>query len=101
MNPQHLRRQLCKSFLLRFDVSRNRQLIRMSIHRRHFLRSVPVAISTIASVAWAQRSKLALDRELGVTTGSFVRHLSVEAEPGKLRLLDLPAIMRDQLDMRV
>lgn len=37
----------------------------------------------------------------GVTTGSFTRHLSVEAKPGKLRLLDLPQIMRDELDLKV
>jgi hypothetical protein len=43
----------------------------------------------------------ALARQLGVTTGSFSRHLSTQKEPGKLRLLDLPKIMREQLDLRV
>jgi hypothetical protein len=42
-----------------------------------------------------------LTRQLGVTTGSFVRHLSAERQAGKLRLLDLPEIMRTRLDMRV
>ena len=39
--------------------------------------------------------------EVGLTTGSFVRHLSVKQAPGKLRLLDVPRIMRDVLDIRV
>ena len=42
-----------------------------------------------------------LDNRLGVTTGSFLRHLSREAKPGKMRLLDLPGIMRDELDLQV
>jgi sugar phosphate isomerase/epimerase len=39
--------------------------------------------------------------EVGVTTGSFMRHLAIEPAKGKLRLLDLPRIMRDELDMHV
>jgi hypothetical protein len=39
--------------------------------------------------------------KLGLTTGSFTRHLSVEAKPGKIRLLDVPALMRDELDLTV
>lgn len=35
--------------------------------------------------------------ELGVTTGSFSKHIA----SGKVRLLDLPRRMRDELDMRV
>lgn len=38
---------------------------------------------------------------LGITTGSFMRNLSPEPAPGKLVLLDLPRIMRDELDLRV
>ena len=30
-----------------------------------------------------------------------MRHLTVEPQAGKLRLLDLPRIMRDELGMRV
>ena len=47
----------------------------------------------------AERASLA--GELGVTTGSFVRHLSAERQVGKLRLLDLPRLMRDELGMKV
>jgi hypothetical protein len=43
----------------------------------------------------------ALTGEIGITTGSFVRHLSETPQAGKLRLLDLPRIMRDEMDMRV
>lgn len=39
--------------------------------------------------------------EIGVTTGSFMRHLSPTAAPGKLRLLDLPERMVGELDLRV
>ncbi len=61
--------------------------------RRRFLQALPLTL-TAAPVP-------ALPRELGITTGSFMRHLSETAQPGKLRLLDLPRIMRDELDMRV
>ncbi len=59
--------------------------------RRRFLQALPLA--TVAAPA--------LPQELGVTTGSFVKHLSESAQPGKLRLLDLPRLVRDELDMRV
>ena len=42
-----------------------------------------------------------MTNEIGITTGSFMQHLTVEPRPGKLRLLDLPKLMRDDLDMRV
>lgn len=61
--------------------------------RRRFLQALPFTLAA----APAPELKL----ELGITTGSFVRHLVETAQPGKLRLLDLPRIMRDELDMRV
>ena len=39
--------------------------------------------------------------QLGITTGSFMHNLSVELHEGKLRLLDLPKLMREELDMKV
>ena len=42
-----------------------------------------------------------LAREVGVTTGSFVRHLGATTNDRTLSIFDLPRIMRDQLDMRV
>ncbi len=61
--------------------------------RRRFLQALPLAL-TAAPVP-------VLSGEIGVTTGSFMRHLSATAQPGKLRLLDLPRRMRDELDLRV
>ena len=61
--------------------------------RRRFLQALPLTLTAAAVPA--------LPRELGITTGSFVRHLVETAQPGKLRLLDLPRLMRDELDMRV
>ncbi|MDZ4402397.1 TIM barrel protein [Prosthecobacter sp.] len=61
--------------------------------RRRFLQALPLTL-TAAPVP-------ALQRELGITTGSFMRHLSETAQPGKLHLLDLPRIMRDELGMHV
>lgn len=61
--------------------------------RRRFLQALPLTLAAAPAPA--------LKLELGITTGSFVRHLVETAQPGKLRLLDLPRIMRDELDMRV
>ena len=40
--------------------------------------------------------------EIGLTTGSFFRHIAfAPGDPKKIQMLDLPKIMRDELDMRV
>lgn len=64
--------------------------------RRRFLQALPLAAGLVKAA-----DVPALSGELGITTGSFMRHLSATAAPGKLRLLDLPRIMRDELGMRV
>jgi hypothetical protein len=72
--------------------------------RRQFLRASTAAVTAaVVAVRAADlgRSVVSLTREIGVTTGSFNRHLVASPQPGKLRLLDLPRIMRDELDMRV
>lgn len=69
------------------------------IRRRTFLRVVSLGPVTCAFADNGKRSSLA--RETGVTTGSFMKHLVESPQPGKLRMLDLPRIMRDELDMRV
>lgn len=67
--------------------------------RRAFFQSAGLSA---AALAFGQHNpESALLGEVGVTTGSFMRHLSKDAQPGKLRLLDLPRIMRDELGMRV
>lgn len=73
------------------------------MNRRDFLHSALGA----AALASAGRSAAppvtlpSLTGEIGITTGSFMRHLSIERAAGKLRLLDLPKIMRDELGMKV
>ena len=47
-----------------------------------------------------QAKDKSLDREVGITTASVSQHLS-EREVGKFTLLDLPRILRDELDMKV
>jgi hypothetical protein len=74
--------------------------------RRTFLTIVPaVALGAAAQRAPAADDERRRGRDLrglyGLTTGSFMRHLSVEPRPGKLVLLDLPKIMRDELDLKV
>lgn len=73
--------------------------------RRAFLRTAATG-TLAATVPWvaaqeAAKPKVDLARQLGVTTGSFVKHLSKTRAEGKLRLLDLPKIMRDDLGLKV
>ncbi len=42
-----------------------------------------------------------LKGEIGITTGSFMKHITFKPQKGKQRMLDLPVMMRDELDMRV
>ena len=74
------------------------------LRRREFLcASVGLAAGVAGGVDGAEQpnEKESLAGELGMTTGSFVRHLSDERQAGKLRLLDLPKVMRDELGMKV
>jgi hypothetical protein len=75
-----------------------------SMNRRRFLHGAGAALITTGLSGCAITRLLGvreLHREIGVTTGSFTRHLAPERQPGKLRLLDLPQIMRDELGLRV
>ena len=81
------------------------KIISESGTRRAFLQSAAVGTLAVA-VPWvaaqeAAKPRIALSKQLGVTTGSFVKHLSKTRAEGKLRLLDLPRIMRDDLDLKV
>jgi hypothetical protein len=75
----------------------------VSLNRRNFLVAT-CACGTIQlpglTAASDQGSKI-LSSEVGVTTSSFGAHLSSDPSAGKFTLLDLPRIMRDELDMRV
>lgn len=69
------------------------------MNRRAFLHT---ALGGLAATSLGARGKdEPLTGEIGVTTGSFNRHLSPMPAAGKLRLLDLPARMRDELGLRV
>lgn len=78
-------------------------LISPAVSRRSALQAglALAAAPLVASIGHAADEQPSLARELGVTTGSFVRHLSPTPQDGKLRLLDLPRIVRNELDMRV
>lgn len=76
----------------------------LAVTRREFLAIAgATAVASVCAATAAAEGKVwpSLQGEIGITTGSFVRHLSPIAAEGKLRLLDLPQIMRDELDMRV
>jgi len=62
------------------------------LDRRSFL----AAVSSLALPAAVAKQ---LDRQVGVTTSSFSGF--VGSKPGQFELLDLPRVMRDELDMRV
>ncbi len=69
----------------------------VNCRRRRFLFSAALAPAAF----FKGEAKAPLEGEAGVTTGSFMRHLSIEKAEGKLRLIDLPKIMRDELGMKV
>jgi hypothetical protein len=74
------------------------------LDRRQFIQfavGVSFASTLPGCVNRPARRDRSLDREIGVTTGSFTRHLVPERQAGKLRLLDLPQIMSDELGLRV
>ena len=77
-----------------------------ALTRRAFLHASAAGVLAAAAAPRAAALEPArphpdLARQLGVTTGSFLKHLSASRAEGKLRLLDLPKIMRDDLDLKV
>lgn len=73
------------------------------MNRREFLRVAGggAVLATLPAEAADTAKPFPLAGEIGIATGSFVRHLVPEPRAGKLRLLDLPTLMRDELGMRV
>src|SRR5262245_18146848 len=77
---------------------------RQAVRRREFIK---ITAATGAAAVYAGHATAevkpwpTLTGEIGITTGSFVRHLSESPQAGRLRLLDLPQIMREEMDMRV
>ena len=72
--------------------------------RRQFL-AITSATATALSLdplcAIAKEANADLQGEVGVTTGSFMRHITFDSAPGKISMLELPKFMRGELDMRV
>jgi len=78
----------------------------MDIFRRTFLLSLGSSTLAVTVPCWYARAEVVrekdgLDREVGITTSSFSGHLVATPARGKFTLLELPRILRDELDMRV
>ena len=77
----------------------------MVLNRRLFLAnslaaSVAAPCICLGGDAKGDRS-FKLDKQVGVTTSSLSGHLVAKPGKGQFSLLDLPRILRDELDMRV
>ncbi|MCB9875113.1 MAG: TIM barrel protein [Planctomycetaceae bacterium] len=82
----------------------------MSLTRRRFgrvaLLACPAvlgsnAMSTARQASGATQSSDDLAREVGITTSSFSGHLVAKPDVGQFSMLELPRVMRDELDMHV
>lgn len=76
----------------------------MNLSRRTFLQSVGTIIvaGPGASLHGADvRKPEMVHREVGITTSSLSGHLVAKPAKGKFTLLELPRILRDELDMKV
>lgn len=75
------------------------------ISRRQFIGTgVTLGILSASVRVWAEKPRPPLTGEVGITTSSVDAHLAplgADPRPGQFRLIDLPRIMRDELDMRV
>ena len=69
--------------------------------RRKFLLASGIAPPMIGVFCAGSIDSSDLFGKIGVTTGSFMKHITFEPAKGKQRMLDLPAMMRNDLDMQV
>lgn len=75
--------------------------------RRTFLKRTAGLAATAASGRWCAAKEVndephrALHRQIGITTSSLSGHIAPKATRGKFTLLELPRILRDELDMTV
>lgn len=72
--------------------------------RRHFMRAGGLACAAAATGAIDVRpasSRSDLSGEIGITTSSIDAHIGSTSAGGKIAIMDLPRIMREELDMRV
>jgi len=76
------------------------------LNRRELLQTA-IAAATTTTLCGSSLSPAAdaapasLDRQLGITTGSFMRHLRADKQLHQTLLLDLPQRMNEELGMRV
>ena len=77
----------------------------MVLNRRLFLANSLAAAAAAPCVCLGDDGKgdrpFKLDKQVGVTTSSLSGHLVAKPGKGQFSLLDLPRILRDELDMRV
>jgi hypothetical protein len=74
------------------------------LSRRQFLSTSAAILAGAALTEAADEPRIKLVGEVGITTSSVDAHLappSAEPKPGQFRLWELPAILRDELGMRV
>lgn len=58
-------------------------------------------LAAAASLPFTNTLAVGAASSIGVTTGSFMKHLTHTVLDGKFRILDLPKIMKEELDLRV
>lgn len=73
------------------------------MNRRRFLQQAGCVLAgtACAGAAFGQKPTVTLTGEIGITTGTFSKHLNpTSGGPGRT-LLDLPRLMREELDLKV
>lgn len=75
----------------------------MTLTRRSFLGTTAAALAVSPQILLAEKkiTKNPVDQQVGITTSSLSGHLVGREANGKFTLLELPRIMRDELDMKV
>ncbi len=74
----------------------------MQFTRRDFLKTTTCALAVAPGVLPADEDKQRqIAGEVGITTSSLSGHLARQSGKDKFTLMELPRIMRDELDMRV
>ena len=75
--------------------------------RRTFLKTsaalcaAPTTCASLVADEAKERQKNKLAGEVGITTSSLSGHVAAKSTKGKISLLELPRVLRDELDMRV
>ena len=70
------------------------------MNRRSFLKTSTLALGAAALPAGCS-PRADVTGQVGVTTGSFMDHITFEPAKGRMRMLDLPKVMHNELDLHV